>query len=308
VFLQHGIAINDYSENIHRYKTNFSLFITSSKVEYNSFLELKYGYDSNIVRLTGLSRFDNLERIQKIIKKEKLILIIPTFRNYIRGTVMPITYESVYNELFKYTDYFKFYNNLINDNRLIEAMKKYNYKGIFSLHPCFSSQWKDFTQNSLFTILSSIDYQKMFAKASLLITDYSSVFFDFAYLKKLVIFTQFDYEDFRAFHYKKSNFDYIKDGLGPVCRDYEASLNTIIKSLKNDCRLPDIYLRRIKKFYAFFDEHNNDRIYQAIKQIGHPIRKNKFTIYICIFIEILCTLKSFLLMLNYFKNNYNFEI
>ena len=91
VFLQHGIAINDYSENINRYRTNFSLFITSSKGEYNSFLEPKYGYNSDIVKLTGLSRYDNLERLKNKIKKEKLILIIPTFRTNIRGTILPFT-------------------------------------------------------------------------------------------------------------------------------------------------------------------------------------------------------------------------
>lgn len=306
VFLQHGIAINDYSENINRYRTNFSLFITSSKGEYNSFLEPKYGYNSDIVKLTGLSRYDNLERLKNKIKKEKLILIIPTFRTNIRGTILPFTYESVYSELFKYTDYFKFFNNLINDNRLIEAMKKYNYKGIFSLHPCFSAQWKDFTPNSVFKILSNIDYQKMFLKASLLITDYSSIFFDFAYLKKLVILTQFDYEEFRKFQYKKANFDYIKDGLGPVCRDYESSLSTIIESLNNDCKLPDIYLRRINGFYSFFDKHNNDRIYQAIKQIGHPNKKHVYNRYIFIENFGLFTLILFLLKLFYKIKEYFF--
>ena len=40
--------------------------------------------------------------------------MIPTWRTYIKGTSTPITYGSVYSYTFKYTEYFKFYNNLIN--------------------------------------------------------------------------------------------------------------------------------------------------------------------------------------------------
>ena len=170
-----------------------------------------------------------------------MILILPTWRRNIRGAVVPITFESVYDEFFKKTDYFKFYNNLINDKKLLESMKKYNYTGIFSLHPCFSEQWIDFTQNDYIKIISKFDYQKMFAKASLLITDYSSIFFDFAYLKKPVIFTQFDYEEFRTIQYEKGYFDYIKDGFGPICRDYNISIKKIIEYLKNNCTIENKY-------------------------------------------------------------------
>jgi CDP-glycerol glycerophosphotransferase (TagB/SpsB family) len=66
-------------------------------------------------------------------------------------------------------------------------MEKYDYTGILCLHPYFSKHWIDFKQNKIFSVLSECNYQKLLLKSSLLITDYSSIFFDFGYLNKPVI-------------------------------------------------------------------------------------------------------------------------
>lgn len=182
----------------------------------------------------------------------------------IEGTAKKITYEGIYSKNFKNTNFFKFYNNLMNSPKLLDAMKKYNYTGIFCLHPVFSEQWRDFTNNSLFTIMKKYSHQTLLSEASLLITDYSSVFFDFAYMKKPIIYTQFDYEEYRKNHYKKGYFDYVLNGFGPVCYDLDICINYIIDELKDKCKLKNNYLKRIKKFFAFID-NNNNRIYNAIK-------------------------------------------
>lgn len=46
--------------------------------------------------------------------------------------------------------------------------------------------------------------------------------------------------------------------------------------MKNNCKIPKTYIRKINNFNAFFDEQNNDRIYQAINQIGNPIQKHLY--------------------------------
>ena len=59
-------------------------------------------------------------------------------------------------------------------------------------------------------------YSEVFSKSKLFITDYSSTFFDFAYLKKPEIFFQFDKEEFYSEHYQKSDFVHEKDAFGDV--------------------------------------------------------------------------------------------
>ena len=102
----------------------------------------------------------------------------------------------------------------------------------------------------------------------MLISDYSSVTFDFAYLKKPVIYTQFDKEEFYKSHiYDEGYFNDKRDGFGPVCNKYEDTVTTIIDMLKNDCKLDKKYESRIKKFFKYDDHNNCKRVYEAIKNI-----------------------------------------
>jgi CDP-glycerol glycerophosphotransferase (TagB/SpsB family) len=293
IFLQHGIIKDDLSKYLNRLKKNYSLFITSTKKEYKSILSHKYGYTKKNVILTGLPRYDNLYRLSKIKKKEKLIFIAPTWRMNIKGTTKINTYESIYSDTFKFTDYFNFYNNLINEEKLIYTMKKFNYTGIFCLHPSFSSQYKDFKANHLFSVKRKCNYQKNLIKASLLVTDYSSIFFDFAYLRKPVIYSHFDYEEYRMNHYPQGYFDYEKDGFGPITHDSKDTVNEIIKEIENNCLLRKKYLRRINKFFAFFDKNNNDKIYFEItKKINNKNFKSiLFNVYLFILFLIYIILK-----------------
>ena len=264
VFLQHGISKDDVSNFLNKFTKNYSLIITASKYEYQSFLSTDFGYTTKNIKLTGFSRFDNFQ-INKNMKN--LVLLIPTWRMDMSGTVKPVTFESVYSNNFVNTEFFKFYDNLMNSPRLLQAMKDYNYTGIFCLHPSFAAQWKDFNNNSVFTIMSTFDYQKILIEAALLITDYSSVFFDFAYMQKPVIYTQFDYEKYRNNHYKRGYFDYNLNGFGPICLEIENCINIIIDEIKNGCKIKKKYLKRIRTFFAFFDKSNNERIYRAIKNL-----------------------------------------
>ena len=263
IYLQNRMINGDLSQSLNRINKNFSLFVTSSKKEYNFILSSNYGYNKNNVILTGFSRYDNLKELSTTINKEKMILLIPTWRNFISGTIDLVTHEIIYSDNFKNTTFFKFYNKFINDQKLISVLRKYNYSGIFCLHPFFSKQYLDFTPNNYFIVKDDCDYQELLSRASILITDYSSIFLDFAYLKKPILYIQFDLEE-----YKKYNlFDYFhfeKENFGPICYEINCMINEIIKEILNDCKVANKYLKNIRKFFAFSDNNNNDRIYLEI--------------------------------------------
>ena len=206
---------------------------------------------------------------------------MPTWRFSIKGSKGSILYEKFHSDIFKFSEFFKFYNNLINNRRLLSIMKKYNYTGIFCLHPSFESQWIDFKQNEVFIVLEKCDYQKLLLKASLLITDYSSIFFDFGYIKKPVIYTHFDYEEYRNTHYVEGYFDYNLDGFGPICKDINCTINEIIFQIKNNCILRKKYLERINDFFNFFDQNNSERVFtQIIRNKRETTLKGNNYIYI----------------------------
>ena len=304
IFIQHGILKDDLSTQLNRITKNFNLIITSANKEYRSIFDFKYYYNFNNVILTGLPRYDNLQKLQVVTKKEKIILVIPTWRFYIKGTFNLNTYESIYYSSFNSTNYFNFYNNLINDERLLLNMKILNYKGIFCLHPTFSEQWKDFNQNEIFHVLKVCDYQNLILKSSLLVTDYSSIFFDFAYIKKPVIYIHFDYREYVSGHYSKGYFDYLKHGFGPICFDKRCTINEIISKMKNNCSVKKIYLKRIKAFFKYSDEKNCERLYFRLLNNTNSIINKKNNNYYYLFIYIFILLSIFIKINLYIKINF----
>ena len=298
IYVGTGIIKDDLSNYLNRFKINIDILVTSTQKEYNSILSLNYGYNKDNLILTGLPRFDNLENYNKykinIQSNKKIILVIPTWRLYIKEKKNSLIYESIYCETFKYTKYFNFYNSLINDKNLHKIMKKYNYTGVFCLHQYFSAQWIDFTKNQQFIINNICNYQELLYEGSLLITDYSSIFFDFGYLKKPIIYTHFDYEEYRRNSFPEGYFSYERDGFGPIYYNIKSTVDSIIRYIKNSCHLNIKYLRRINSFFTFYDEHNNDRLYKEIIKRSDIIRNDdKFSssIYSIICLIIFISLK-----------------
>ncbi len=270
IFLQHGVTKDDISEWINRYNKNMTRIVTAGIPEQKSFCEPSYGYSKDVPILSGFPRHDNLIRMQRQQEKEKKVLVIPTWRKSIKGSYDPVTTESIYFEGFKETEYYQFYNSLISDPRLCECMKKNGYKGVLCMHPIHVEQWVDFTPNNVFEINHGyVDYQKEFTTCSLLVTDYSSVFFDFAYLKKPVIYAQFDKEKFFSgeHSYKKGYFSYEDNGFGPVCYDLDSTVKAMITEIENDCKNDPQYIKRIEEFYPYFDENSCQRVYENIIKI-----------------------------------------
>ena len=275
IFINHGIIKDDLSKYLNRIEKNFNLIITSSDKEYKSLLKDNYGYTYNNIILTGMPRYDNLKEFQNKIDKEKIVIILPTWRMFIKGSYDLKTYESKYLPTFNSTEFFNFYNNLINNEELLIKMKKLNYRGIICLHPFFSEQSKDFKPNKIFSVFEVCDYQNLMLKSSLLITDYSSIFFDFAYLKKPLIYAHFDYGLYRYYHYAQGYFDYSKHGFGIICYDLDCTIDNIILNLENGCELEQIYLKRINRFFKFIDDKNCERLYlNLLNNSNNNIREN----------------------------------
>jgi len=275
IFLKNGITTCDISITLNRFNKNYSLIITSAENEYKSFLNYNYGYNEKNIILTGMPRFDNLANNKNSVTKEKKIIIIPTWRNSIKGKKELNDNKRIYSNEFKKTEYFIFYNGLINDQRLLYIMKYYNYTGTFCIPHFFESQWKDFSDNEIFSVTKDCDYQNLLLKSSLLITDYSNIFFDFGYIRKPVIYVHFDFEEYKNTYCYQGFFNYIRDGFGTICNDINSTINEIIFEIESNCTLRKKFLKRIKNFFAFTDNNNNERIFNEIKSLKTTKRKKE---------------------------------
>ena len=133
-------------------------------------------------------------------------------------------------------------------------------------------------------IIKIYNIYNLILKSSLLVTDYSSIFFDFSYLKKPVIYTHFDYDVYRNNDVPKGYFDYKKDGFGPICFDLNCTVTNIILKFQNNCFLERKYIIRIEKFFKYHDDNNCERLYSAIL---NDTNKNNNNIHKNIIIEFL---------------------
>ena len=264
IFLQHGITQNDLSDWLGRDKMNFSSIITSAKKEYDSFLDAPYGYtEKNLVKC-GLPRFDKLEN-----NPANKIIIMPTWRQDLVGKENHRTNLRNYNPNFTNSEYFKFYNNLINDKKILKAMQEHGITGEYYLHPSLEAQIKDFKPNNVFQVMQTpYNYNKAFAEGNLLITDYSSVAFDFAYLQKPVLYCQFDCNEvYGGKHiFTKNYISAEKDGFGPVLYDYESTITETIKLIENNFQTSPKYQKRASSFYFYNDNQNCKRLLKAIEK------------------------------------------
>lgn len=269
IFLQHGIIKDDLSPWLNINTKKMDMFVTSCGPEYQSLLDCKYYYGKDIVKLTGLPRYDSLIKKQQKTSIKKQVLLSCTWRNSLANKVDRKTGQRLYNEKFKESNYFKFLNSLMNDKRLLKALEKNNYKIRFCPHPNVLTQLEDFNENDYVEIeRNNIDYQKEFCENALLITDYSSVFFDFGYLKKPVVYLQHDRKEFfEGQLYDEGYFDYKKMGFGPVCSTLDSAVKEIIGYIENDCKMQKKYLKRVDNFYSFHDDKNCERVFKAITSL-----------------------------------------
>ena len=111
-----------------------------------------------------------------------------------------------------------------------------------------------------------INYQQVFEESKLLITDFSSVAFDFAYLKKPIIYYQFDKELFFSKHYKQGYFEYERDGLGSVIYTDKDIINKIKFYFDNNFKIEDKYLDRINNTFKYTDKNNCKRLVDYLKK------------------------------------------
>ena len=266
IWLQHGIIKDDISNIVNKNIISLDIFVTSTVDEANSIKENpNYGFIDE-VKLTGLARFDNLNHY----KLKNQILFMPTWRSYI----LTPSYKKEKlsdKELFLNSDYYETINSFLNNKEIIKLLKESNTKLIFYPHFEIQKYLNLFNikedNNIILANKEEYNVQTLLKESKLLITDYSSVFFDFAYMKKPTILYQFDQDEYFKKHYQKGYFDYKKDCFGDICVTEKELLNSLKKIINNNFKIEDKYLNKVNKTFKYFDNKNCERIYEEILKI-----------------------------------------
>jgi CDP-glycerol glycerophosphotransferase (TagB/SpsB family) len=264
VFLQHGV-IKDSFELFTQSRTKIDLFICSSQAEYK-YLKANCGYDKGHGKLilTGLPRFDRYELNQH--QGVNNVLIFPTFRKWlVSGSGIS---KNVENTEFNKSRFFRFYDNLINDPELDKFLSSSNVSCSLYLHYAMQKFEKYFkTRSPCIDVIdsSNVDIRDLILQSDVLITDRSSLAFDFAYMLKPVVYVNFDWDDFEKYHYRPGYFDIHRHGFGPVCYDSRDVLCALHDIASNQGKMSEPYLSRARECFPFRDQRNSERVHSEIK-------------------------------------------
>lgn len=262
VFLQHGVTQNDISGYLNKFSKNVYGITVVSKIERDIFRSGKFAYKNSNIWLTGFARFDRLYD-----DSCKRITIMPTWRSYLAVGMNSETGIWTLADDFTSSEFFKFYNSLLNDERLIKTAEKYGYKIQFMPHPILAPHRDLFDKNDSVIFMDGMNsYRDVYAQSDLILTDYSSAVFDFAYLRKPVIYAQFDRMEMiaRATTYSLNCNFYDNYAFGEITKDYESTINTLIEYIESGCKLKDKYRNRIDSFFTYNDKCNCERIVDKI--------------------------------------------
>ncbi|WP_026518079.1 CDP-glycerol glycerophosphotransferase family protein [Butyrivibrio sp. MC2021] len=254
IFLQHGVAGNDISKMINPVSHENFYIITSSGHEADYMKGGNYTIKPDHVLLTGLARYDCLKD-----DRRRLIVLAFTWRAALAG---------VSEDEFARTDYYKTICRVTSDEKLSGALKAMGYSLKIRLHPEMEQYISMLPNNANWDFYRG-SYNQMFAEADLMVTDYSSAVFDFAYLKKAILYYQFDADDFyvNSPFVSKGFFDYDKHGFGPVTASYDGFTAALLDMAQKDCSMEEKYRERVDRFFTYHDKNNCERIYRSIKEI-----------------------------------------
>lgn len=247
-FLQHGVPKYAMPNWLRKYDHNLSLIVAVSEMDYNSYKKF-YNYDDEVIQILGYPRFDNLTN--ENMKRQ--ILIMFSWRNNIKNKQNLLSSE-FYHRL----------NNLINNEKLINHAKEKDYDIVFKLHPKLEEYIDLFEKNDFVKFDNVTKYHDLLCDSALMITDYSSVAFDFAYLKKPILYYQ--YGDDYHYDLETNTFDEERNGFGEILSDETTLVNKIIEYIDNDCDIEDKFKDNVDNFFKYHDKNNSKRCYEWIKE------------------------------------------
>lgn len=230
------ISPNAYSSEIFKRAFRFEKVIIESGYPRNDYL-----YTSNNEK--------NLHAIKEaygIPKDKKIILYAPTWR------------DDQFYEIGKY----KFDIELdlhemrekLGDHYIIILRMHYLVAEKFDLQP-YKGFVYDFSNHE--------DIRDLYLISDLLITDYSSVFFDYANLRKPIFFYVYDIVEYRD-KLRGFYFDFEKNAPGPLLK----TTNDLIRSIKsledNDFKLPESFELFYNKFCYLEDGKASQRVVEIV--------------------------------------------
>ncbi len=241
----------------------YDMLISSGKKTSQRFFTA-FRLDRSKIFETGFPRSDIIQSKELSLNKgqvincdntkiDKLILYAPTHREEGKGSFNIFSNYNLVN-----------FNKFLKDNHSILFVKLHFYEDYEKIMIMLDNQ------SNIVLLKNDIDINRILFNMDILITDYSSVFYDYLILDRPIIFTPFDIDEYQKFD-RELYVDYNEEVPGPICMDWEQVKLELKKLFQHN----DPFLSKRKKcynqYFKYSDDQNTKRV---VNTIIHYIDKN----------------------------------
>jgi glycosyltransferase involved in cell wall biosynthesis len=275
-FLQHGVIKDDLSPWLNAY--DHGLFVTSTEPEYHSIVDdgTSYLATAKEVRLTGLPRFDRLLRQAAAVPPEdrNLVIVGPTWRSWLALPLESGSQRRDVRSQFWDSEYVRCWSDLLASKEIQAAVAARGLRLAFMPHPNLQDVLErlDLPAHVEALQFAGTDVQALYARLALLVTDYSSVAFNAAYIDRPTVYYQFDRGRVLSGGHvgRPGYFDYERDGFGPVAVGHEAAVAAIVEAIERGPEPAPPYADRIAATFPNRDGRACERVVEAVEALSRP--------------------------------------
>lgn len=258
VYLQHGILHASLPWKYTPERLEVDKVVASSMFEVNNFVK-KYGFREEDIIQAGMPRFEKLDVNRK---PQNRILFAPSWRMYLIGECEN-TIWNLTDEVFVKSKYFKEIQNFIKSPILENLLEENDLYLDFKIHPIFRPYLKHFEIRSkrinvAENVVKDEDYR-------LFITDFSSYVFNFAYIRRPIVYFVPDIVEFEAGlnQYRRLDLPF-EQGFGDYTTTVEEVLASVEKIMRNNFSIEKKYMDRMASFFLPI-QNSSEKIYQNLR-------------------------------------------
>lgn len=276
-FLQHGVIKDDLSGWLN--PKSIDLLVTSTPQEYASIAgdHTPYVLTTKEVKLTGLPRFDRLRRLgERFPPHERdLLLLAPTWRVRLVRPLLPGAHVRDIDPAFFESDFATNWLGLVRSETLARLCDEERLTLGFLPHPVLQPALPaiDLPVHVRPLSFAEHDAQELFARAAVMVTDYSSMAFNAAYIDRPLVYFQFDRDRVEGGEHlgRRGYFDYERDGFGPVTRTIEEAERAIVDVVRAGRHPSPPYQARIDASFPLRDGRCCERVVAEIERLTRRV-------------------------------------
>lgn len=259
IYLQHGILHAHLPWKYSPGRINCDKVVISSCFEKENFTKT-YNFPVETLIACGMPRFDHID---KNAAPGNRILFAPSWRNYLIGAAVGNKWTLTEGKFLK-SDYYRVFNDFLNSPELERILEENDIYMDFKIHPIFKPYLELFENNN--ERVNFADSSVKDEEYAAFITDFSSFVFDFAYLKRPIMYFVPDYLEFKSGmnSYRELDLPFEK-AFGSLVTDADSAVAELLRIIENGMVPDQVFRDRMENFYLPL-ENCTEKLYEYLSK------------------------------------------